>query len=153
MKVSITKKEYRLLLDMLFLSEWMMSTYNERPESDYQWHSRFRQKLLSYYKEMDAKGFVEYFEEMNQFYETESYMDMMYEHYVVPHNENVFWAELIDRLAERDLIDRVGCDAYDSMDFLERMEQLNKIKIFYENEFECHGLNDLKVEVKNKVMN
>lgn len=146
MKINITKKEYRLLLDMLYLSDWMMNAHATDPEDYHNDHRALRKRFLSYYKEMDATDIIEYSKEMNDYYELRNYDDDIHAQFIEPFEDETFWEELIDRLAKRDLIKAVGKIEYESMDGMDRVMQLEKAREKYSVEFAAHGLDHLSVK-------
>lgn len=68
MKVNITKKEYRTLLDMLYIADWVLhsSTIKETKQNEYE---ALKQKFLSYFKEMEADEQIEFSQEFNEHFE------------------------------------------------------------------------------------
>lgn len=148
MKINITKKEYRLLLEMLHLSDWMMHSHLEGPEQRHAQHEELRKKLLSYYKEMEAEDIIEYSKESNDYYETNEYEEYLHEKFITPYDHQSFWDELIDRLAERDVIKEMGSEKFKSMDGMERITKLANAEEKYVNEFENHGLEHVKIDYK-----
>ena len=53
MKINITKKEYRLLLEMLYLADWMMNS--QSVERRYKEHEELKKKIFPLYKEMGSE--------------------------------------------------------------------------------------------------
>lgn len=144
MKINITKKEYKLLLEMLYLSDWMMNAHNvddRNPE-----HETLRKKLLAHYKEMDAQDIIEYSETSDDFYETKEYEQLIHQKYITPYDDETFWDALIDRLAERDAVSEIGMEKYLSMEGIERIMKVEEYIERYTNEFEQHGLDHVKIE-------
>jgi len=146
MKISINKKEYRLLLDMLYLSDWMLNSYKEGVEEKEAPYKLLRKKLLSYYKEMGAEDIVEYSKEFDDYFEVRKYDETIHDRFIDPYEANVFWDELIHQLAKRDVINAVGGRAsYHAMELEERISKVSAAEEHYANEFEIHGLDYLKV--------
>lgn len=144
MKINITKREYRTLLDMVYVSDWVMHAHlTEWGENDYQ---ALRRKLLSYYKEMDAEDIIEAGEETEEYYELFEYEEKMHGAFIDPYEEHIFWGGLTERLALRDLIEKIGMDGYKALEDRERVKQLDKMAAGYRKEFEKYGLECVKVE-------
>jgi hypothetical protein len=141
MNINITKKEYRLLLDMLYIADWVLDALSEQGQSHYE-HQALKTRLLSLSKEMDAEDCIEYSKELNEHFETKDYEDAMQERYIEPYEEMIFWDQLIYRLAVRDLIQEIGITSYKKMKFIERATKIEQIKKKYAKEFD-------KNEVKN----
>ncbi len=148
MKINFTKKEYSLLLDMLYLSDWMIHAFEEgMSNNDYK---TLRKKILSHYKEMSAENKIEYSSEFGDYYELDSYDTEMHEKFISPYENNFFWDELIDRLGRRDFIDAIGIDAYEALPPIERAEGSYKEQNKYRKAFEESGLQNLKMLTEPK---
>ena len=150
MNISFSKEEYRILLDLLYLSDWMIHSNSNEPVSPHPEHDKLREKLLSYYKEMGAEDIVEYDEENNSYFESSEYSGHMNEQFIGPYDNEVFWSELSERLAERDLIAEVGLNEYESMDGMDRVKRLDEFEESYINEFENHGLQNVEVDLEEE---
>lgn len=151
MNVFITKKEYRLLLDMLYLSDWMMNAHAADDQEQHKEHQALRRKLLAYYKEMEAQDLIEYSEELDEYCELAPYEESLHDHYIGPYNTETFWEELLERLAERDVVKAVGVEAYQSMSDLECASKLEEIREVYADEFEQHGIDRIKIDYDTKM--
>lgn len=144
MKINITKNEYRLLVEMIYLSDWVMNSHHT--ENSYKEYEDLRNKFLSYFKDMDAEDIIEESIESKEYYETNEFNDYMHEKFINSYDEETFWNELIDRLALRDVIKGIGLDKFDALDRMERAEKLDEMRTCYANEFENHGLGNIKIE-------
>lgn len=146
MKINISKKEYRLLLEMLYLSDWMMHSHLVDPEGTHHEHEALRKKLLSYFKEMQAEDIIEYAKESDAYYEANEFDNYIHEKFISSYDEATFWDELMDRLAVRDVIKDIGIEQYQSMEGLDRITKLEAARERYANEFEQHGLEHVKID-------
>ena len=146
MNMNVTKKEYKLLLDMLSIADWIMHAYAIKKTDYHQEHEVLKNKLLSYFKEMDAEDIIESSDE-HDFYETSNYETYIQNKFIQPYDDKYFWDTLVERLAERDLINSVGMEAYSKMNLIDRMTKLDKTKDKYINEFKKNGLNNLKLNI------
>ncbi|AUH73012.1 hypothetical protein [Legionella sainthelensi] len=144
MKVNITKKEYRTLLDMLYIADWVLhsSTIKETKQNEYE---ALKQKFLSYFKEMEADEQIEFSQEFNEHFEKTQYEELLNEKFIEPYEQKLFWDELIHRLSERDVIDAMGVEQYKKLEPMERMKKVEEVKAQYANEFKKHGVKHLKL--------
>ena len=153
MKISFTKKEYRALLDMLYLADWMMHSNEDDEDScvEYPEHKAVRKKILSHYKEMGADDIVQYDYKSDEFYETDTYDNALYEVFIKPYEDSIFWELLSERLARKDLTSQIGIQEFfvraGSEDLIS--QELDLIE-FYTSEFENHGLFRLKIDPQIK---
>jgi len=51
MKINITKKEYRLLLDILYLGDWMLTAHDDQETPEKEKYQDVIQKFYSYAKD------------------------------------------------------------------------------------------------------
>lgn len=145
MKINITKKEYRLLLDMLSIADWVLHAYAIEREDYHIEHEALKERLFSYSKEMGAENIIEHSQQLDGYYETNEYTEYVQDNFIQPFEDEFFWDELIDRLGEKDVIQSIGTEQYSKMEFIERMTKLEEMKEIYSNEFEKHGLENLKI--------
>ena len=145
MKINLTKKEYRTLVEMIYLSDWVVSAHEIERDNIDKAHVELRKKLLSHYKEMQMEDMIEYSAQDDDYYETNDYDQYIHEKFIDKYNENIFWEELIDKLAVRDVINNIGMEKYLKLDMLERMHKIGNEKEKYGIEFEKHELNRVRI--------
>ena len=143
MKLEFTEKEYRLLLDMLYIAEWIMNSYviGDRPETEN--YRRLEQKILSYADEMGCKGVVDYDEELGGYFPTREIEEGSAMDFIDEYNEDTFWEELVSHLADRDFLNREGKERIRKMSREQRFKKLLGLEDNYRKEFEAHGLDRL----------
>jgi hypothetical protein len=151
MKINITKKEYRLLIEMLYLADWMMNAH--WADRGLKEHKEFLTKILSIYKEMGAEDIIEYSEVLKDYHETTEYDERIQEKYITPYDNATFWDELIDRLAERDILNEIGLEKYKAMGDMARMTLFDEKRSQYATEFEKDGLECVRIEGIKAVVN
>ncbi len=151
MKFNISKKEYLLLLDMLYISDWVMHGHDIEHNNNA--YKTFRKKILSFFKEMGADDRIEYSKEHDDYYELDSFDSDIHAKFIDPYDDQSFWEELIDRLGERDAVARVGIDRFQKMDYLERAQILSESTEVYSNEFNEHGLDHLNITCEKSKAN
>ena len=144
MKINFTKKEYRLLLDIVYLGQWMMQAHETDHSNEEDAHEMLAQKIYSAAKEMGYKDLIEPAKELNKYYPTRIYEEESGIHEVInQYNDDTFWDELIDRLAERDT--RAEAEALDKE--ISSVEDYWKLSIPHESryaeEFSENGLKNL----------
>ena len=60
MKINITKKEYRLLLDILSIADWVMNAYQTEDDPRTKPYEDLEQKFLSYAKDFGFENLIVY---------------------------------------------------------------------------------------------
>ena len=94
---------------------------------------------------MEAEDIIKYSKETDTYYETREYEEKALEEFIAPYNEDTFWEELVDRLARRDVFKKIGIEKYNAMELEERIRTMSTAVGRYEDEFEEHGLDRVKV--------
>ena len=149
MKIFFTKKEYRVLVEMLYLADWVMNSHHLLSEEINVDHKILYKKLLAYSVEMKADDITVYDKNLAAYYLTKEHDEYLREKHIEPYEEEIFWENLIDRLSRRDVINKVGMDKFQSMDLKERFTELGKFEEKYNLEFETHGLENVILNTEN----
>ncbi|MFW6303806.1 MAG: hypothetical protein ACOC2L_04220 [Candidatus Sumerlaeota bacterium] len=152
MKIEFTREEFRNLMDMICIAEWIMNsnTVGERKETaDYR---ELEQKIYSHCEEMGVGDLVEKSKELGRFYPTDEYREngppMQF---IDEYTEDIFWEELINRMAERDAIKMAGsAEAYLEWQIGKQIEILCNLEQKYANAFEKKGLDALILKTSKK---
>ena len=146
MKINITKKEYRLLLDILYLGDWMLTAHDDQEAPEKEKYQDVIQKFYSYAKEMGYENLIEADKASNKYYETREYEDTGGTHEIIDtYNNATFWDELVLELAMRDAKEKVGNDAFKKMSPEERIHLLYTLEEQYHDEFAANDLANLRV--------
>lgn len=145
MKINITKKEYQLFLDMVYLSDWILHAHSEERTEEKKPYKELEQKILSFAKEFGMEEVVERNEKSESFLNKKFTANSQ----IVKHVENfenaTFWEELIERLARRDFIKKYGEEAILQMTISERFEKEMAFHHEYHEEFDKNGLDNLRI--------
>ena len=153
MKLHLTKKEYRALLDLITVGDWVLHSHTVQDKDCSITHRAVMKKIFSYSSEMQCEDLVEYDQKKDEGYETCAYEEVIQEAFIQPYNEETFWEELADRLAMRDAVREIGEDNLKTMEPLRRVKLLSDKTETYENEFEEHGLECLTLIRNNLTAN
>ncbi|MDF2633552.1 MAG: hypothetical protein K0R78_426, partial [Pelosinus sp.] len=141
MKINITKKEYQTLLDMLYLSDWVLHAHSEERNEETKSYKEFEQKILILANEFGMENVVEHNGKSGEYFLNKNFTqnNNMTKH--VGNFENAtFWEELIERLARRDFIQKYGEEAILKMSISERFEKEMLFHKAYHKEFGDNGL-------------
>jgi hypothetical protein len=146
MNVSLTQREYRLLLDLLLASDWVIHGHRpEEPEAAEPYRMVI-QKFLSLAKDAGLEDLVEIDEDHNQYrptakLERETEAWKLLDEY----DDLLFWEELIVRLAERDVVDMPGKSDIAHMSGEDYDRLAGPLEEKYAGEFYENGLHRLKL--------
>jgi hypothetical protein len=144
MNIEINKEEYRLLLDVFHIADWVLHAYKTEEGPETEEYRDLEQKFLALAEEMGFGHFVAYDREMNRYFPTREYEETtMVMDAIVDYDNESFWEELTERLALRDLIQQEGKDRVAAMDFNERLIRTESLRERYEKEFKRRGLDRL----------
>ena len=146
MKINFTKKEYRLLVDLLEMADWVLTSHDATEQPDKKPYHDLIQKIYANSKEMACDDILEFVPEVNQYFVTLEYdEESLCRQHIDKFEDNVFWDKLSFYLSERDLLVQEGEEKLLSMDPMERSEKLFELQDWYESEFYEHGLENIKV--------
>ena len=138
MKINFTKKEYRALVTMIEIADWVITSQDVEPQEGTAVYSELRKNILSQYKTMGMEAY--YTEENGEFFETKEYEDSSeYKKYIDEYDESTFWSELIARLSDRDYAEKYGKNDSD------RIENITNIETTYVNEIESFGIKNIGI--------
>jgi hypothetical protein len=144
MNVSITKREYRLLLDLLLTADWVIHGHRREEPAAAEPYRMLIQKLLSHAGEFGAEDLVEIDEERNEYRPTERFeRETVAWKLLDEYDDLVFWEELIVRLAERDISSMPGKRDIEAMSGEEYDRLAQPLEEKYAGEFFEHGLDRL----------
>ncbi len=147
MKINITKKEYRLLLDILYLSDWMLTVHDSEEVPEKEKYQDVIQKFYSYAEEMGYENLIEADKTSKKYYETKEYEDVSEVNEIIGnYNNATFWDDLVSRLAVRDAEETKGNDAVNKMSPEEKRQLLHSLKERYHEEFMTNDLANLKIK-------
>lgn len=146
MKIDFTKKEYRLLLDIVSIADCVMSSHKSEPDERVTPYLEFQQKIFSCAKEFGLENLISHDKELHGYYPTMEFESSFAEQgFLDEYDEATFWDVLSGRLAQRDLVDEMGEETFISMNEADRMVLEDNKADMYLDEFEINGIMNLRV--------
>lgn len=146
MKIDITENEYRLLLDVLSIADWVMNSFKTEDDPRTKPYKDLEQKLMSCAKDFGFGDLIVYDQKLEGYYPTIEYEDAQMETgFIEEFEEDVFWDELCHRLAERDIIEEKGIDEFQNMAPIEKIRVEDQIIEKYDEEFVKNGIKNLRL--------
>lgn len=144
MNVSLTQREYRLLLDLLLTADWVIHGHRREEPAGAEPYRMLVQKFLSLAGEFDLDDLVEIDHERNEYRPTERFeQETGAWRLLDEYDDLVFWEELIVRLAERDISKMPGKGDLEGMSGEEYDRLAQPLEEKYAGEFFEHGLERL----------
>jgi len=145
MKIEFTEEEYKALLDMIYLSEWMMHSHCNADSKLDEKYTQLRRKILSHYQEMNAAE--RYTHDEDEFYEEEQYERMLHEKYVQKYNELTLWDELATRLTQKKIALPQQVSPADVTNIDEKLKSLVELEQKYHELFKKQGIDAINVVI------
>jgi hypothetical protein len=147
MKINFTKNEFKDLMDMVQIVQWIMNAHAVGVEEENPRFNGIEQKLYGLAKEMGLGELVEYSNELDRYHPSYRYEEANeWEEYLEVYDENSFWSKLSGKLAARDLFVKVGEQAFREMHYEERAVRLLQLEEDYDREFEENGIKNVLVK-------
>ena len=147
MKLSLTKVEYRDLLDLIYIADWVLHAHRTQDEPRTVNYQKLEQKLLSFAEEAGFSHLIEYAPKFDRYFPTRMFEDVSQVHgFIDEYDNDSFWEELANRLAERDLIKQEGgLSNVLKLSIEERLGKQFKLEERYATEFEENGLDNITI--------
>ncbi|MDD1631876.1 MAG: hypothetical protein LUP91_06660 [Methylococcaceae bacterium] len=145
MKINFTKSEYRTLLDVIYMADWILPTHDTEDRSGTKEYSDLFQKLMSYAKNMGCEDLVGFDEQQKDYaasfiFEEESpALD-----YIDEFENDSFWAELISRLAQRDALIELKANNPHDVESEDLFAAISTAEEKWSKEFEAFGLDRIR---------
>jgi hypothetical protein len=151
MKIEFTKAEYRDLLDMVYIAEWIMKAHKIEDDPRTKCYEELGQKIMSDAEKMGFGHLIEYAPEYDKYFPTRIFEDASSAHgFIDEYDNDSFWEELVNRLAERDLIRQEGgLSNVLRLSIEERLEKQFQLEGKYAVEFEENGLENIVIGRKD----
>ena len=150
MKIEMNQQEYELLLDMVYIADYVFHTYLGEEDPGTEKYRVFEQKIMSWAKDFELENLVDWDKEYNQFLPSDDFFERSESpDYIENFEVNSFWEELIDRLAVRDIFMKYGEKDVKKMSDKEFLLKRNEFRRKYEKEFESNGLQNIQITVNS----
>ena len=142
MKIDITKDEYRDLLDLLYMADWILRAHKTGEDPRTGPYDKVIQKLYAHAGEAGYERLIEHDPSTRNHYTTREFEEVSKAIvFIDEFVDDSFWDELIIRLAERDAAQQAG--GYDRFRLLSNEEQhalRTPVEGRYSEEFNTHGV-------------
>ncbi|SCY18798.1 hypothetical protein [Desulfoluna spongiiphila] len=146
MKINFTKKEYRQLLDLVYIANWVMNARNIEKDTKTEKYDELVQKVYSFAGEFKFSDLIEFNKQLEGYYPTNKYeMDGDVHQFIDEYDDECFWESLYQELGKRDFIEEVGMAEAEKMEPIDRFTAINERADKYSREFEKNGIKNLKI--------
>ena len=134
MNIELTEKEYRRLLDMVYIGNWILNS--TRGDDRFEDYDKVEEKLFALAPSQGMKSLVQFWR--GHIYPSQAFADGGIHEAIADYEDAVFFDILAEELARRDL-GLVDSDPEDLSELNQRMEE-------YLDEFDRNGLDTVTVE-------
>ena len=135
MNIELTEKEYRRLLDMVYIGNWILNS--TRGDDRIDEYDRVEEHLFSLAPEHGMKSLVQFWR--GHIYPSQAFADGGIHEAIADYEDAVFFNILAEELARRDL----GLEDSDPEDFTELSARMEE----YLTEFDKNGLNTINIDL------
>jgi hypothetical protein len=139
MNIPITPEDYRKLIELAYLGEWLVNAQHDTDFQDDQ-AGRALQSLLS---AAPVDG-VDRDAETGDYFLKADWVEQLYDSYILDYDDHVFWDELTERLAQRDLAKKRGVSP-DDINRDDDLLELRPLEERYRRELEENGVERLDI--------
>ena len=141
-KIDLTNEQYSALIKIVYLGHWMATSIYEHHDDGL---DELENHLYSFYKNYDMDEWIEFSAKMGCFFPTSEFEDAMGD-FVDNYDDFVFWKQLAERLARRDLEKELGFDKVEAMGYVELTSLMSPLIDKYTNEFMNKGVERIFIE-------
>ena len=134
MTIELTEKEFRRLLDLVYVGDWILNS--ARGEDRFEDYDLLQEKLFAMCPQVGMHSLIERWQ--GHVFPSRAYEEGGIHEAIADYEDAVFFDILAEELARRDM-EGEGVDANDENELITRMDE-------YYSEFEQHGIDNLKVE-------
>lgn len=134
MQIELTEKEFRRLLDMVYIGNWVLNS--TRGEDRFEDYDKVESKIFSYCKDHKMLSLIERWR--GEIVPSRAFADGGIHEAIMDYEDAVFFDILAEELARRDM-DYAPINAQNYDELVERMDE-------YMEEFERNGTDRLQLE-------
>ena len=135
MNIELTEKEFRRLLDMVYIGNWILNS--TRGDDRFEDYDELQEKLFTLCLDRGMRSLVQTWH--GRIYPSKAYEDGGIHEAIADYEDAVFYNILAEELARRDL----GLEDRDPEDFAELAERMED----YLDEFEKNGLDTISIDI------
>ena len=135
MNIELTDKEFRRLLDMVYIGNWILNS--TRGEDRFEDYDLLQEKLFALCPRQGMRSLVQSWH--GHIFPSRAYEDGGIHEAIADYEDAVFFSILAEELARRDL----GLENSDPEDFTELQARMDE----YLNEFERNGLDTINIDL------
>ena len=134
MNIELTSKEFRRLLDLVYIGNWILNSTRENDR--FEDYDLLEEKIFALCKQQGMKSLIQVYD--GRIYPSRAYEEGGIHEAIADYEDAVFFEILAEELARRDMdYPEIGPD---------RMEELNSRMDAYIAEFERNGVENISID-------
>ncbi|MBL8024174.1 MAG: hypothetical protein JNK54_07855 [Elusimicrobia bacterium] len=142
-QMEFTEEEYRKLCEVVYVADWVATSLKADAHETSPYHS-LDQKILGRAAAARCGDLVDYDSELKTFFPSPE-LDEKCEPVIREFESDLFWEELTNRMAERDIKQGGECLSEGDANLEKRFDALDKKEEYYNQEFSQHGIERLTI--------
>ena len=136
MQIEFSKQEFRILLDILEIADWILNAHHSHTPDSCKKYSYFEQKIFSQAEAFGFNDLIEYVEKHQEYFPTKKHDDNSNVMPIIKEFEkDSFWEDIVEELAKRDMLRKYGEKKLSSMKSKEIFMAMQEFGEKYANEF------------------
>ena len=136
MNIDLTEKEFRRLLDLVYIGNWILNS--TRTSDRFEDYDIVQEKIFSLCSKTGMKSLIQLWH--GHVFPSRAYEDGGIHEAIADYEDAVFFEILAEELARRDM-EQEGVDQDDENELIARIDG-------YFSEFEQHGIDNIEVETE-----
>jgi hypothetical protein len=147
MNIEITKEEYPILVELLYMAERVLTGHKTESDPRSERYEKVVQKFYALAEKQGPGGLVEYDPDLKKYFPGRTVEEASEARkFLSEFADETFWHELMYRFTDRDLERQLGGhENVRKLNMEERFELETPIEEKYAEEFEQHGLDRLEI--------
>lgn len=141
-RLDLDEKDFERLLEMTYLGNMVINSVQEESDKSYE---AVEQAVFSKGKESGLSAFVDFAQDLNEYYPSASLEDKLFA-YLDEYDNSIFWEMLSSKLAEKEMLEHHGTAKLSQMGEEELLSEREKIIERLYQEFEKHGLDKIQLK-------
>jgi hypothetical protein len=136
--LELSSEQYKELIKLVYIGDWVIDEPENIVLND------LVQVVFSKAKDAGHESLIEFDKDMNLYMPSQTFDDEVVE-IVDDYEEECFWDHLIYRMADKDLVAKLG-DKAEKLTNEERIDMIDPISEKYVKEFEENGIDNLVIK-------
>ena len=145
MKINFTKKQFEVLLKLVYMGNWVANAHRTDREDDkrIEKYEEMQKYLLSFAKEFGLEKYVDIDNE--EMYPSIELEEDETNELIDEYDDETFWEELTYRFTRRDFVREYGEEEISKMDTMERIKKDHPFLEKYQDEVDNYGIDRLEI--------